>query len=55
MRKFLKTFINTKKYPLRKLKSLIDCEAAKILENTYRTINIAFIDEWTKYAEAYEN
>ncbi len=49
--KFLKTFINTKKYPLRKLKSLIDCEAAKILENTYRTINIAFIDEWTKYAE----
>lgn len=49
--KFLRTFINTKDYPLRKLKSLTDCEAAKILENTYRTINIAFIDEWTKYAE----
>jgi nucleotide sugar dehydrogenase len=49
--KFLKTFINTKNYPLFKLKSLTDCEAAKILENTYRTINIAFIDEWTKYAE----
>ena len=47
---FLKLFINYKKYPLVELKKLIDCEAAKILENSYRAINIAFIDEWTKYS-----
>jgi len=26
-------------------------EATKILENSYRAVNIAFIDEWTKYSE----
>ena len=25
---------------------------SKILENSYRATNIAFIDEWTNYAEA---
>ena len=24
--------------------------SSKILENSYRAINIAFIDEWTKYS-----
>tara|TARA_Y100000590_G_scaffold454623_1_gene601754 strand:+ start:3200 stop:4564 length:1365 start_codon:yes stop_codon:yes gene_type:complete len=47
---FLKQFINYKKFPLFEFDNLIDCEAAKILENSYRAINIAFIDEWTKYA-----
>ena len=27
------------------------CELSKILENTYRAINIALIDEWSKFAE----
>ena len=47
---FLSSFINIKKYPLYELDSITECEAAKILENSYRAINIAFIDEWTKYS-----
>ena len=50
IKKFLKKFINYKKYPLDELDSIKDCESAKILENSYRAINIAFIDEWTKYS-----
>ena len=47
---FLQKFINYKKYEMIELESLIDCESAKILENSYRAVNIAFIDEWTKYS-----
>jgi len=49
-KKFLNSFINTKKFPLFELDTITECEAAKILENSYRAINIAFIDEWTKYS-----
>jgi len=49
-KKFLSSFINIKKYPLYELNTITECEAAKILENSYRAINIAFIDEWTKYS-----
>ena len=48
--KFLKSFINTKDFPLYKLDKISECEASKILENSYRALNIAFIDEWTKYS-----
>ncbi len=48
---FFKKIINTKKYPLTKLSSLTSCETSKILENSYRAINIAFIDEWSRFAE----
>mgnify|MGYP001434425407 CR=1 FL=1 len=47
---FLKKYINYKKFPLYEFDNLIDCEAAKILENSYRAVNIAFIDEWTKFS-----
>tara|TARA_Y100000589_G_scaffold182318_1_gene172652 strand:+ start:300 stop:1700 length:1401 start_codon:yes stop_codon:yes gene_type:complete len=49
--KFLSKVINTKKYPLTKLSSPLASETSKLLENTYRTVNIAFIAEWTRYAE----
>ena len=49
-KKFLKKYINFKNYPLFKFDNLLDCETAKILENSYRAINIAFIDEWTKFS-----
>ncbi len=49
---FLKSIINVKKYPLYKLEKTRDCETSKILENSYRALNIAFIDEWTKYANS---
>ncbi len=48
--KFLKSFINTNKFPLYKLNRVSECEASKILENSYRALNIAFIDEWTNYS-----
>jgi UDP-N-acetyl-D-glucosamine dehydrogenase len=47
---FLKTFINSRKYKLTEFDNLTECETSKILENSYRAINIAFIDEWTKFA-----
>ena len=50
-RKFLSGIINVEDYPLTELKSMISSETAKVMENTYRASNIAFIDEWTKYAE----
>jgi len=37
---------------LTRLSSTTASETAKVMENTYRAINIAFIDEWTKYAES---
>ena len=48
--KFLKLFINDKQFPLHKLNNIRSCETSKILENTYRAVNIAFIDEWTRFA-----
>ena len=50
-RKFAEIFINTKKFPLHELKDILHSETSKILENTYRAINIAFIDEWSKFAQ----
>ncbi len=49
-KKFLKSFINYKKYKLIELPSIVDCETAKIVENSFRAINIAFIDEWTRFS-----
>jgi UDP-N-acetyl-D-glucosamine dehydrogenase len=40
-----------KKKLLTEFKTITECETAKILENSYRAINIAFIDEWTKISE----
>ncbi len=51
-KEFLQSVINTKDYPLTKLSSITASETAKVMENTYRAVNIAFIDEWTKYAES---
>ncbi len=48
---FFSTFINVKKYPLKNFINPIYSEVAKILENTYRAVNISFIDEWSRYAE----
>ncbi|MBI29379.1 MAG: hypothetical protein CMI95_05770 [Pelagibacteraceae bacterium] len=50
-KKFLMTFVNYKKFKFSELKNIIDCETAKILENSYRATNIALIDEWTKISK----
>ena len=49
--KFLKSIISTKKYPLTRLGNTNATEMAKVLENSYRAMNIAFIVEWSRYAE----
>ena len=49
--RFLKNFINYKKFKLTCLDKIIDVEATKVFENTYRATNIALIDEWLKFAQ----
>ncbi len=49
--RFLKTIISTKVYPLTRLVNTNATEIAKVLENSYRAMNIAFIVEWSRYAE----
>ncbi len=49
---FLKTIINTEKFPLSELNSTTASETAKVLENSYRASNIAFINEWGLFAES---
>lgn len=49
---FLRAVINTDEYPLTRLESTTASETAKVLENSYRAVNIAFIEEWSRFAEA---
>lgn len=48
---FLKTIIDTEKCSLTRLSSTNATEIAKVLENSYRAMNIAFIVEWSRFAE----
>lgn len=52
--KFLKTIISTEKYPLTKLGNTNATELAKVLENSFRAMNIAFVVEWSRFAEISE-
>ncbi len=49
-KKFLTKIINVKKYPLTKLMNITSSETCKLMENSYRALNIAFIDEWVKFS-----
>lgn len=49
--KFLRTIISTEKYPLTRLANTNATEMAKVLENSYRAMNIAFMVEWSRFAE----
>ena len=49
--KFLKTIISTDEYPLTRLKTTESTEMAKVLENSYRAMNISFAIEWSRFAE----
>ena len=49
---FLSAVIDVKEYPLTRLGSMTASETAKVMENTYRAMNIAFVSEWTQFAEA---
>jgi nucleotide sugar dehydrogenase len=47
---FLSSYINVSSYPLFRLRDIRSVEFAKVLENTYRAVNIALIDEWERFA-----
>lgn len=49
--KFLNEVLNTEKYPLTVLDRPIESETAKIVENSYRAAILAFLDEWSLFAE----
>ena len=48
---FLKTIINCDLASLTQLESTTATEMAKVLENSYRSTNIAFAVEWSRFAE----
>jgi nucleotide sugar dehydrogenase len=48
---FLNDILNTKEYPLTVLDRPIESETAKIVENSYRATILAFLDEWSLFAE----
>jgi UDP-N-acetyl-D-glucosamine dehydrogenase len=49
--KFLNEVIHTEKYPLTVLDRPIESETAKIIENSFRATILAFLDEWSLFAE----
>ncbi len=48
---FLKSVLHTEKFPLTVLDRPIESETAKIIENSYRATILAFMDEWSLFAE----
>lgn len=49
--KFLNEVLNTEKFPLTVMDRPIESETAKIVENSYRATILAFLDEWSLFAE----
>jgi len=49
--KFLREVLNTKEYPLTVMSRPIESETTKIVENSYRATILAFLDEWSLFAE----
>ena len=48
---FLSEILNVKEYPLTVLDRPIESETCKIIENAYRAATLAFLDEWSVFAE----
>ncbi len=48
---FLRTVIRTDEFPLTRLGNTNATEMAKVLENSFRAMNIAFMVEWSRFAE----
>jgi nucleotide sugar dehydrogenase len=49
--KFLTEVLNTREFPLTVLDRPIESETAKIVENSYRATTLAFLNEWSLFAE----
>jgi UDP-N-acetyl-D-glucosamine dehydrogenase len=50
-RKFLSEVLNVKKFPLTVLDRPIESETCKVIENSYRATILAFLHEWSLFAE----
>jgi nucleotide sugar dehydrogenase len=48
---FLNAVLNTDEFPLTVLDRPIESETAKIVENSYRATTLAFLNEWSHFAE----
>jgi UDP-N-acetyl-D-glucosamine dehydrogenase len=48
---FLETVIHVEEFPLTRLHSTTASETAKALENSYRVLTIALMEEWGRFAE----
>jgi UDP-N-acetyl-D-glucosamine dehydrogenase len=49
--KFLNEVLNTEKFPLTVMDRPIESETTKIVENSYRATTLAFLNEWSIFAE----
>lgn len=49
--KFLREVLNTEQFPLTVMDRPIESETTKIIENSYRATILAFLDEWSVFAE----
>jgi len=49
--KFLREVLNTEEFPLTVMDSPIESETTKIVENSFRATILAFLDEWSLFAE----
>ena len=49
--RFLSEILNVEEYPLTVLDKPIESETCKIVENSYRATVLAFLDEWSLFAE----
>jgi UDP-N-acetyl-D-glucosamine dehydrogenase len=49
--RFLSQVLNVDKFPLTVLDRPIESETCKIVENSYRAATLAFLDEWSVFAE----
>jgi len=49
--KFLREVLNTEAFPLTVMDRPIESETTKIVENSFRATLLAFLDEWSRFAE----
>jgi len=49
--KFLREVLNTEEFPLTVMDRPIESETTKIIENSFRATILAFLDEWSLFAE----
>ena len=49
--KFLRQVLNTEEFPLTVMDRPIESETTKIVENSYRATTLAFLNEWSLFAE----